>query len=70
MSQDKITFKCAKCGRKDFNIPNNPKPNDMVTCRGCGATSRYADVQAATMKLGKEAVEKALRDGFKKAGFK
>jgi RNase P subunit RPR2 len=66
---DQITFTCKKCGSKLLEVPSNPKPNDMVTCAGCGTRSRYAEVQAASIKAGKEAMAKALRDAFGKTRF-
>lgn len=57
-------------GSQSFKCPSNPKPNDMVTCNGCGASSRYAEVQAAAVKKATEFAEKTVRDALKKAGFK
>lgn len=67
---DQITFKCSKCGSDEFEIPTNPKPNDMITCAGCGCTGKYGEVRKEAIKQSKEAVEKMLRDTLKKAGFK
>ena len=70
MTQDTISFKCNKCGSKDFNIPADPQPDDMVSCAKCGVEiGRYADVQETLLKLAKEEVEKQLRDALKGAGF-
>lgn len=69
---DKIELEimCSCCRRKKFEIPANPKPNDMVTCARCGASARYKDIQASAVKQAEKAVEKSLRDALKKAGFK
>ena len=66
----KFTFQCSKCRSKAFDMPANPKPNDAVTCNGCGATSKYAVIQAAAIKQAKQAAEKTIRDSIKRAGFK
>lgn len=65
---DKITFKCIKCGSTDFEIPTNPKANDMITCVGCGSSGRYTDVQKQAMNQAEKAVNDMLGDAFK--GFK
>ncbi len=65
MSDDKITFKCNSCGSTTFIHPSDPKPDDVITCNGCGATGRYGDVQAAAIRLAKDHVQEALGDAFK-----
>lgn len=67
---DKVTLVCSKCGGTLFHQPDDPKPDDVIACIGCGARSRYADVQAeAIAKAVKEAGDvlgKMIRDAFKK----
>lgn len=71
MSQDRITFSCLACGSKDFKFPSDPKPDDLVTCAGCGATSRYEDVQKTALEQGQKAVVDMVRDAIKGIkGFK
>ena len=65
MATDQIAFKCSKCGGTLFEKPANPKPTDLITCAGCGATSRYGDVQAAAVKLTKQEVQRAFTKAFK-----
>jgi RNase P subunit RPR2 len=64
MSGDKITFKCRACGSAKFALPSNPRPDDVVTCSGCGATARYGDVQAATVKLAKREIQDMFERAF------
>ena len=70
MSGDRISFKCSKCGSSKFDIPTNPKPNDVITCAGCGATGRYDDIKTKATELAKAEVERKLRDAFKGFGEK
>lgn len=65
MSTDTIEFSCASCGSKEFKYPENPKPDDMITCNGCGAQDTYAAIQAAAIEQAKNAVSKVLGDSFK-----
>lgn len=65
-----IEFHCSSCGSKLFKKPENPQPDDMIACSGCGAAGRYADIHASAVKQAKQAVEKHLRDALKKAGLK
>jgi hypothetical protein len=63
-----ISFKCAKCRGDKFVIPKNPKPNDMVVCANpkCGASRRFRYVEKQAIANAKKAVEKAVRDAFRK----
>ena len=65
MSTDKISLSCAKCGSKDFKIPENPQPNDIVSCVGCGSESSYQDLQAKAIKEGKKMIEDLAKNLFK-----
>jgi hypothetical protein len=69
MATDTISFKCS-CGSDKFNIPQTRRPNDVITCAKCGATGKYGDVMSSARTQAKSAVEKQLKDAFKKAGFK
>jgi uncharacterized Zn finger protein len=69
MPSPELAFKCPKCGSKDLKVTGKPKPSDMVTCGGCGTNTRYAVLQAAALKAGKEAAAKALRQAFKMPRF-
>jgi len=70
MSKNAIEFKCTGCGSKHFEIPKHTNPNDTITCTGCGATGRYADIQAVAIKLAKESVLMQMKNALGKAGFK
>ena len=60
-----INVKCS-CGSDNFEMPKNPQANDKIKCARCGATGKYGDA----MKAAKSAIEKQLKDAFKKARFK
>lgn len=65
-----ITFKCAHCGSEQFDIPSNPKPDDVITCGGCGRTGKYSEVQKSARDKALKAAEDQAREAFRKAGFK
>ncbi len=64
--ESRMKLHCASCGSDQFDIPSDPKPDDVVACAGCSGTIRYADLQASSLKQAKELVEKSLRDMFRK----
>ncbi len=70
MTTDSIKIQCSRCGSKLFEHPSDPKPDDMITCSGCGDSARYDAVREAAIEKGKEAITEALRDSLRKAGFK
>lgn len=57
MTTDRIEIKCAKCGGATFRYPSDPKPEDTITCEGCGASMLYSEMEASAMKLAKEKVD-------------
>lgn len=61
-----LRFQCAKCGSDKFEIPDDPKPDDTITCAGCGAQGRYGDIQSSARRQAKNAVEKVLGDIVKR----
>lgn len=65
MSKDLVTLKCGKCGSTRFELPKDPKPNDIVTCAGCKGQGTYNQVMASA----KKAVAEDLKKALKKAGF-
>ncbi|MFZ4876820.1 ECs_2282 family putative zinc-binding protein [Janthinobacterium sp. Mn2066] len=64
--ESNLTFTCASCGSGKFEIPSDPRPDDMVTCTGCGGAARYSDLQASAVKQAKEFVQKSLNGLFRK----
>ncbi|WP_024590514.1 MULTISPECIES: hypothetical protein [unclassified Pseudoalteromonas] len=54
---DKLKLICTACGSKDFEYPARPKPNDQVTCAGCGAASTYGELQAQAEKEAKKILD-------------
>lgn len=66
MANDKITFRCRRCGGDQFVLPSaTPKPADVVSCSRCGASARYGDLQAEAVKLATQHVGRAFQDAFK-----
>lgn len=66
MATDRVTLQCGRCGSTQFSFPKNPKASDQVTCAGCGATSRYDQLQKAAVGEVKKQVDKIFKDAFKK----
>ncbi len=62
---DEMTFKCASCGSTEFELPENPKPDDIVRCHGCGATNRYDVLHDQRIAAAKEHVSDIFKDAFK-----
>jgi hypothetical protein len=69
---DRLTIRCAACNSDQFKgVSSNPQPDDVITCAGCGATSRYVEIQRQAVEQGTKAVETAVRNAFKGIkGFK
>lgn len=68
MAVESIKLKCAKCGSMEFRVPTNPRPDDVISCVGCGAAGKYRDLQADALAQGKKAIEDLAREAFKKWG--
>ncbi len=50
MANDNLTighlrFKCGNCGSFAFTIPDDPQPDDLITCKECGGQARYGDLR-------------------------
>lgn len=61
----KLDLICSTCRSKKFEYPANPKPNDKVVCTGCGATSKYGELQAQAEKEAKKMLEKVAKNIFR-----
>lgn len=61
--ESSLSFYCLRCGSHEFEMPENPKASDVVTCAGCRATSTYGELKA---EMGRQA-ESHLDDMFKAA---
>ncbi len=64
-----VAIKCS-CGSSQFEMPTNPKASDTIKCAKCGASGKHGDVMRQAKKQITSAVEKQLKDAFRKAGFK
>lgn len=69
MATGTISVKC-RCGSDKFNVPSTRRPSDTISCARCGAPGKYGDVTRTAKTQAKAAVEKQLKDAFKRAGFK
>jgi hypothetical protein len=65
----KVAIKCS-CGSSQFEMPKNPKASDTITCVRCRKIGRHGDIMRQAEKQITSAVEKQLKDAFRKAGFK
>jgi len=45
-----ITIRCHKCKGLDFDIPREPKPEDLITCLGCGESGPYGEITTAALE--------------------
>ncbi|OHV96196.1 hypothetical protein AKG95_15425 [Janthinobacterium lividum] len=63
----RLTFICDSCGSDKFAIPSDPKPDDMISCAGCGNAARYVDLQESAVKQAKELVQKTFAGLFRKS---
>ena len=62
---DRLEVVCDRCGSKKFKLPDNPGPNDTVTCAGCGATTTYGKLQDQAIAEAKKAVDNMFANAFK-----
>lgn len=69
MTTTQIGIKCS-CGSDKFEIPKHPKASDTIKCAKCGASGKYGDVMWQATSQTKSAIQKQLKDVFRKAGFK
>lgn len=69
MTTTQVGIKCS-CGSDKFEMPKNPKASDTIKCAKCGASGKYGDVMGQATKQAAAAVQKQLKDAFRKAGFK
>ncbi|WP_426161626.1 hypothetical protein [Pseudoduganella sp. R-34] len=47
-------------------MPKNPKPSDIVKCIKCGASSKHGELMKEATRLAKAAIDKKMREVFKK----
>lgn len=62
---DRITLKCSVCGSTGFEVPEDPRPADLIKCAGCGASNRYDVLQQQAVESAKEMVTDIFRNAFK-----
>ena len=43
MARSRVTIECT-CGSTNFDMPKEPKPNDMIRCTQCGEEGIFDDV--------------------------
>lgn len=64
-----VGIKCS-CGSTQFDRPQNPQPSDIITCAKCGAKGRWDQVMKQAGEQARKHVADALKDAFRRAGFK
>ena len=65
---DLINLACSACGNEKFHQPTNPKPNDQITCAGCGAHSTYGELQRQAEKQLQKIANHAAKEIARKLG--
>ncbi len=72
MSYQDVRVLCGNCGSDATSI-ENPAPDDLVTCAGCGASDRFEDVLDSVndhmLQEATAGIASALSTGFKRGGF-
>jgi DNA-directed RNA polymerase subunit RPC12/RpoP len=68
MAKGKLSFKCAACGSKQFEFPNDPPKNDdIIKCAVCKREiGRFDEIRVAAVKAGKAEIEKLVEKAFGK----
>lgn len=61
MGTTTFTVRCADCGSEQFSKPEDPQPDDTITCAGCGKTATYAQIQRAALSALEDEVTRAAR---------
>lgn len=70
MSSSHISLRCQRCGSEQFQMPRaDPRPEDVISCAGCGAQGRFDQIRADALRQAKEQVERALHDAFRGSRF-
>ena len=64
MTQQEVTIVCSDCGGKDFECPADPKPDDMITCNGCGRQDTYKVLEALALEQLEGIIKKGSGDIF------
>ena len=65
MSNFNIEFKCAQCGSKDFEYPEDPKPDDYIICTKCGSKEKYGIVSQQAIEQAEKFITDMAKDAFK-----
>ena len=52
MTDDAVYFRCLQCSSKFVKISGELpfKPDDLVTCKNCGATFSYSEFESANIE--------------------
>jgi hypothetical protein len=48
---DSILMRCDRCGSTRFEFPENPLPDDVVTCVACGISKPYGERESAALHI-------------------
>lgn len=66
---DTVQIRCAKCGSYDFKYEgisqDDLKPDDIVTCAGCGASGEYAILIESAKKQFMDKIRAGFGKSFK-----
>lgn len=60
-----IPTTCKNCGSDEFEYPENPQPDDMIKCVGCGDEAQFSDIEKQALDAAEVLVKKKLSKFFK-----
>ena len=68
MGNSTISFKCTKCGSKDFLLPHSGQlqDQDVITCAGCKGAIEYGVARQQMKGAVQDLLSDALGGMFKK----
>lgn len=66
MADSRLTLRCSACGSLKFIQPADPKPEDEITCAGCGRKATVEATRQQAIEAGKKLIADQLRQAFKK----
>jgi DNA-directed RNA polymerase subunit RPC12/RpoP len=59
-------YRCGDCGSEQLIQPQDPHPDDIITCAHCGATWTVREVQEASLEAGTLAAIDKIDETFGK----
>lgn len=67
MRTEILPLACPQCGGEKFSTPENPRPEDNITCVACGSSATLAEIEETfTRKKAQEFLENYLAARLRK----